>query len=88
VYDISGDGWKTFASDIGLDEEVGSNGSVIFKVYLDGSKVYDSGTLTGSSGTKSVSLDIAGENELKLVVTSPDNKWFDHADWANAKLAR
>ncbi|UQN08717.1 NPCBM/NEW2 domain-containing protein [Deinococcus sp. QL22] len=72
-----------FTSQIGLDDEVGSKGSVVFQVYLDGQQAYDSGTMTGASVTKTVSLDITGKQELRLVVTDAgDGIDYDHADWA------
>ncbi|GHF36451.1 hypothetical protein HNQ07_001322 [Deinococcus metalli] len=78
---------STFASDIGVDDEVGSIGSVVFQVWADGVKIYDSGTMTGSSATKSVNVGIAGKSELKLVVTDAgDGNAYDHADWANARV--
>jgi glucose/arabinose dehydrogenase len=85
-YGISG--CTNFSSDIGVDDEVGVNGSVVFQVYLDGTKAYDSGTMTGASATKSLSLDLTGKSELRLVVTNGgDNVDYDHADWANAQIA-
>ena len=85
-YGISG--CTNFSSDIGIDDEAGVNGSVVFQVYLDGTKAYDSGTMNGASVTKSVSLDLTGKSELRLVVTNGgDNNDYDHADWANAQLA-
>lgn len=79
--------YKTFAADVGVDDEVGSNGSVVFQVYADGTLLYDSGILLGSSATNQVSVDVTGKNELRLVVTTAgDNDWYDHADWANARL--
>ena len=81
-------GCTAFQSDIGVDDEVGPNGSVVFQVFLDGTKAYDSGTMTGASATKSISLDLTGKSELRLVVTNGgDNISYDHADWANAQLA-
>ncbi len=85
-YNLNG-AYKTFLADVGVDDEVGGNGSVIFQVYADGALLYDSGTLLGSSTTKQVSVDVTGKNELRLVVTiAGDNDWYDHADWANARL--
>lgn len=40
-----------FTTDVGVDDEVGSGGSVQFQVYLDGTKAYDSGRMTGTSAT-------------------------------------
>lgn len=74
-------------TDIGVDDEVGDLGSVVFQVYLDGVKAYDSGTVTGSALRKNVNLSVANKNELRLVVTdAADGKDFDHADWAGARI--
>ena len=76
-----------FTSDIGVDDEVGQRGSVVFQVFLDGVKAYDSGTMTGSSATKKIDLDISGKSALHLVVTDAGNGIsYDHADWANPKV--
>ena len=78
---------KRFTSDIAMDAEVGSKGSVVFQVYLDGVKAYDSGTMTGSSATEKINLDISGKKELRLVVTDAGNGIsYDHADWANPQV--
>lgn len=85
-YSLKGTGASCvrFTADIGVDDEVGSRGSVVFQIYLDGVKAYDSGVMTGSSATKQPGVDITGKQELRLVVTDAgDNKFFDHADWAN-----
>ncbi|ULH17581.1 NPCBM/NEW2 domain-containing protein (plasmid) [Deinococcus sp. KNUC1210] len=77
----------TFTSEIGVDDEVGDRGSVVFQVYGDGSKLYDSGVMTGASATKTLSVSVAGVKELKLVVTDSGNgNTNDHADWATPTL--
>jgi lysophospholipase L1-like esterase len=81
--------YTQFLSDIGVDDEVGGNGSVNFQVYLDNAAtpVYDSGRMTGSSATKQVAVDVSGATSMKLVVTNADDgAAYDHADWANARL--
>ena len=76
-----------FTTDIGVDDEVGNRGSVIFQVFLDGVKAYDSGTMKGTSVTKSIDLSIAGKRELRLVVTDAgDGLAYDHADWASPQI--
>jgi len=76
-----------FTADIGVDDEVGDRGSVVFQVYLDGVKAYDSGTMTGADATKQVDLDLAGKRELRLVVTDAGNGiHYDHADWAQPMI--
>jgi hypothetical protein len=82
-----GGNYTNFISDIGVDDEVGNNGSVIFQVLADGVQIYDSGLMTGISTTKTVSLNVTGKQSLQLVVTDGGNgNGFDHADWANARL--
>jgi hypothetical protein len=78
--------YATFVSDVGIDDEVGSLGSVIFQVYLDDVKVFDSGVMTGSSATKTVSVDVTGHNKLQLIVDQNGDGDSDHADWAGARL--
>lgn len=86
VYNLNGQ-YSQFLSDIGIDDEVGNGGSVAFTIYLDNAKVFDSGTITGSSATQKVSLDVTGKQTLKLAVHHVgDGNAYDHADWANARL--
>ena len=85
-FNLSGD-YLQFVSDIGIDDEVGDLGSVVFQVFGDGKKLFDSGKMTGSSPTQSIDIDVTGVNTLKLVVTNAgDGNANDHADWAGAQL--
>jgi len=78
--------YSRFVSDIGVDDEVGS-GSVVFQIWVDGVKIYDSGVVTRTSGIKTVNVSVKRKNELKLVVTDAgDGVSGDHADWAGARL--
>jgi hypothetical protein len=87
-FNIADKGFTQFQSAIGIDDEVGNNGSVVFQVYLDGLKKYDSGVMTGSSATRDVSVDVTGASTLQLVVTDAgDGNTFDHADWASPTLS-
>ncbi|UQN09608.1 NPCBM/NEW2 domain-containing protein [Deinococcus sp. QL22] len=77
-----------FTAQIGVDDEVGSQGSVVFQVLLDGVKTYDSGTMTGTSASKTVNLDVTGKQDLRLVVTDAgDGINFDHANWVNPLIS-
>ena len=74
-----------FTATVGVDDEVGSNGSVSFEVYADANKVFDSGLLTGASASKQADVSVAGANALRLVVKNGGNgEGHDHADWAGA----
>ncbi|MFY9202882.1 MAG: NPCBM/NEW2 domain-containing protein, partial [Limnochordia bacterium] len=86
VYDIGGS-FATFAADVGVDDEVGSRGSVVFQVWGDNVKLWESQRLDGSMGPQPVTVDISGVRMLKLVVTDGgDGNAYDHADWAGARL--
>ncbi|HEU5396648.1 MAG TPA: NPCBM/NEW2 domain-containing protein, partial [Verrucomicrobiae bacterium] len=75
---------------VGVDDEVGANGSVIFQVIADGRKIYDSGILTGGGPSKTVDLDLTGVRRLTIGVTDTGNDVSgnrnsnDHSDWADA----
>jgi hypothetical protein len=74
---------STFTAQVGVDDEVGDKGSVVFRVIADGVTLFDSGTMTGASATKAVSVSVAGKQQLQLVVTDAGNGLsFDHGDWA------
>ncbi|MCF3175046.1 NPCBM/NEW2 domain-containing protein [Streptomyces sioyaensis] len=68
--------------DVGIDDEVGANGSVVFQIYRDGTKVADSGLMTVGQPAKHLTADLTGGSELRLVVTDGGNgNNSDHADW-------
>jgi hypothetical protein len=81
--------YSIFSSSIGIDDEVGGNGSVDFQVYADGTKIYDSGTLTGKSPLQTTgTLNVTGVTTLKLeVAIVGTSNSYDHADWAGAQLS-
>ncbi|MEU9497845.1 NPCBM/NEW2 domain-containing protein [Streptomyces sp. NPDC048196] len=69
--------------DVGIDDEVGANGSVVFQIYRDGTKVADSGLMTVDQPAQHLTADLTGGSELRLVVTDGGNgNNSDHADWA------
>lgn len=79
--------YTQFEAMVGIDDETRGNGSVIFQVWGDGRKLFDSGVMTGTTAARAVSVDLTNIQSLKLVVTDGGNgNTFDHADWANARL--
>jgi hypothetical protein len=77
----------TFTTKVGIDDEVGATGSVIFQVFADGVKLADSGLMTGASTTQTLTATVTGKTTLQLVVTNGgDNVNYDHGDWADAQL--
>ena len=73
---------------VGVDDEVGSNGSVIFQVFVGATKVYDSGVMAGATATKSVDVAVTAGAVVRLVVTDAgDGIAYDHGDWADARFS-
>jgi hypothetical protein len=79
---------SAFQADVGIDDEmVGPSGSIVFQVFADGVKVFDSGLMRPDTATKQVYVSLSGKNELRLVVTDAgDGPGSDHGDWANARI--
>ncbi|MCO6456585.1 MAG: NPCBM/NEW2 domain-containing protein [Pirellulaceae bacterium] len=76
-----------FVADVGVDDEVGERGTVTFEVWADGARIHDSGLLRGNSPASRIDLNVAGVDELKLVVTGgTDGADSDHGNWAGARL--
>jgi alpha-galactosidase len=74
--------------DVGVDDESSASGSVGFQLYRDATKVADSGVRTASDPPLRLTADLTGGTKLRLVVTDGgDGIAYDHADWADARLA-
>jgi alpha-galactosidase len=77
----------TFTSDVGVDDEVGNNGSVDFQVFADGTKVADSGVVRGTDAALHLTANLSGATFLRLVITDAgDGNTYDHSDWAAAQV--
>lgn len=90
--------FKRFESDIGLwdagnpnrgvpGDFAGDRGSVIFQVWLDGKKVYDSGVMDWDD-RKSISVSVAGAQQMDLIVETVENNRWDWSVWGGAKLIK
>ena len=87
TYSLNG-AHRTFVADIGVDDECGTAGTVVFQVLVNGVKRFDSGTMNARSATKPVSVNVSDGSQLTLKVTNAgDGSSCDHADWANARLS-
>ncbi len=88
IYNLS-ERYSSFISDVGVDDEVTADGSVVFQVVADGTVLYDSGPMFSDSATQTINVNVVGVRELRLIVTDAGNgDRSDHADWANARLVR
>ena len=79
--------YKTFLSDVGVDDVQTFAGTVQFTVFADGALVYDSGVVDWNSPTKSIALDVTNVHQLRLhVADGGDDSDYDWADWAAGRL--
>ncbi|NUM36236.1 MAG: NPCBM/NEW2 domain-containing protein [Candidatus Brocadiae bacterium] len=88
--------YKKFQSHVGIDDQIREmyklrpdmiGGSVVFQVYLDGIKKWDSGIVRWFDPSQSLDLNVDGCKEMLLVVDYADNANVnDLANWAGARL--
>ncbi|GGU39707.1 hypothetical protein GCM10007979_43640 [Nocardioides albus] len=72
---------------VGVDDSVGTNGSLAFQVWGDGRLLFDSGPMTGSDAARPMDISLSGVEGLKLImVDGGDFVRDDHGDWADARL--
>jgi alpha-galactosidase len=76
-----------FTATVGVDDEVGTRGTVVFKVIGDNKTLWESSILHGGDPAQSVSVDLHGVKTVILQVgDAGDDVTYDHADWAEAKI--
>ncbi len=77
-----------FLADVGVDDEVGDRGTVLFRVVGDGQELFVSGVVLGSQASVPVYADVTRVQMLDLEVKpAGDGVGWDHADWGDARLA-
>ncbi|MFI5911512.1 NPCBM/NEW2 domain-containing protein [Dactylosporangium sp. NPDC051541] len=78
---------RTFTAQVGVDNEVGANGSVRFQVYGDGKLLAYTGVKSGGQAPTRISVSTGGYLNLELRVTDARNGInSDHADWGSPTL--
>jgi hypothetical protein len=82
--------YKRFEAELGIDDSTAGGGSVRFEVRVDGRQKYISERiLRGGMTPVPVSVDLAGAQQLELIVDYADRAdELDHADWLDARLVR
>ncbi|MFI1092429.1 NPCBM/NEW2 domain-containing protein [Streptomyces sp. NPDC020917] len=79
--------YKRFTTQVGVDDEVGGNGSVTFEVVADGKVIASTPVVHGNDPARTIDVDVTSVQELTLRVTDGGNgNSSDHADWADARL--
>ncbi|MFE6506884.1 alpha/beta fold hydrolase [Nocardioides sp. NPDC057767] len=85
-FDIGGS-CEYFQSEVGIDDEVGDRGSVVFSVVADGIQVAQTKTVSGSMEPITIYAGIDGAQTVDLIVSRAEGGAdYDHADWASAKF--
>jgi hypothetical protein len=80
-------GAQTFTAKVGLATYTGTQGSVIFQVWDGTTKLADSGIIRGGQAPTTMTVNVAGRSQIRLVVTDAGNgRSKDHANWADAQL--
>ena len=88
TYTLDGD-YTSLAAEIGIDEEVGPRGNVVFRILTDDKEVFNSGPVTGRDQPHTLLVPIKGSKQLQLIVEFGDELDIgDHADWGNARLIK
>lgn len=88
VYQLDGS-WDKLKGNVGMDDEVGDAGTVMFRVYADGKVLFESPEQTGKSVKQMMELNIKGVTELKLVLLPlDDDNANDHGDWTDLQLIK
>jgi alpha-galactosidase len=80
---------RTFSAQVGIDDEVKGKpgGTAEFVVLGDEVKLWSSGLMRLGDAAKTCEVPLAGVKRLELVVTDgEDNNYYDHANWAEAKI--
>jgi len=85
VYRLDGKYLRFFAIVGGAE----AKGTIVFRVFGDGKRLFDSGVMHGLRGVKKVDVSVAGVRRLRLVVTDAgDNHYADMANWAAARILK
>ncbi|PRY30596.1 glycoside hydrolase family 2 TIM barrel-domain containing protein [Pseudosporangium ferrugineum] len=72
---------------VGVDDETGAGGSVVFEVWADGVRRWASPRKTGNDAATDVNVPLTGVRRVELRVTdAADGNANDHADWGSAVL--
>jgi len=86
LVDLSGE-FLSFEADIGVQWQRGTTGTVVFRVVVDGEVRFDSGVVREADGARSIRVDVADADEMRLIATDAgDGIMCDCANWANPRL--
>jgi len=88
VYELE-PGDRRFQALVGVDEQAGPLGSVVFRVLTGGDERYKSPPLTVTDAPRAIDIDLAGAKHLILITEYGDRGDVrDIADWVEARIIR
>jgi hypothetical protein len=88
VIDLDGE-YLAFEAELGVQWQGGKTGSVVFQIFVDGKKAFETGVMKETDEAVPVKVPLVGADTLRLVVTDAgDGITCDCADWAEARLLR
>ena len=74
--------YLSFIAEVGVQWQGGGKGSVVFEVWVDGEKRFDSGLMSDTDPAQVVEVDLTGARELRLVaLDGGDGISCDMANW-------
>jgi alpha-galactosidase len=77
----------TFRASIGVDEEQAELGTMVFEVWSDNERLYQSALKTGLEDAEEIEVDVTGRSRIKLRVTNGgDGAARDRGAWADARV--
>lgn len=77
----------SFTTDLGLDDSDAGQGAVDYKIYADGTQVFDSGVVTNSTPAVHASVSVSGDQILEIVVAEGNGTpTYGNADIAAPQL--
>ncbi len=86
VFDINKK-FQKFTFDYGVDTRAGPQGSVVFVIYGDGKRLFESETIGRYDLPRHAEVGVAGVKMLELITTDAGGGITDdHADWLNPLL--
>lgn len=84
TFDLNGKA-KLFEAMVGVDDDSGTQGSVVFSIMVDGKTVAKTPVMRGGDKPIQIGADLEGAKMIALSVEDGgDDISFDHADWADA----
>ena len=79
--------YRRFQAEVAIDGHTAGQGSVRFRVFVDGEQRYVSPVIRGTDAPLPVSVDLSGAKRLDLIVDFAQRAdVWDRADWLDARL--